>query len=103
MNPLTQFKNNLEERIKPLKSSISRRSFLGKSLAVGAGTVGAGLLANVPAIAARGGLTRGDADILRFLAAAEIIETDLWQQYNELAGIQDSEVPGGTGNPAIDR
>jgi len=48
----------------------------------------------------KGRLTRGDADILRFLAAAEIIETDLWQQYNELAGIQDSEVPGGTGNPA---
>jgi hypothetical protein len=48
----------------------------------------------------RGGLPRGDADILRFLAAAEIIEADLWQQYNELAGIQDSEVPGGTGNPA---
>jgi hypothetical protein len=48
----------------------------------------------------RGGLTRGDADILRFLAAAELIEADLWQQYNELGGIQDPEVPGGTGNPA---
>ena len=44
--------------------------------------------------------TKGDAAILRFLAAAEIIEADLWQQYNELAGIQDSEVPGGSGNPA---
>jgi hypothetical protein len=33
------------------------------------------------------------------LAAAEIIETDIWQQYNELAGIQDAEVPGGSGNP----
>ena len=43
---------------------------------------------------------KGDAAILRFLAAAEILETDLWQQYNELAGIQDSEVPGGSGNPA---
>ena len=32
-----------------------------------------------------GRLTRGDAAILRFLAAAEILETDLWQQYNELA------------------
>ena len=90
---------------KSTKSFISRRSFLGKSLAVGAGTMGAGLLTN--ALAAKEGngkgspgLTRGDADILRFLAAAEIIETDLWQQYNELAGIQDSEVPGGTGNPA---
>jgi hypothetical protein len=30
-------------------------------------------------------LHRGDAAILRFLAAAELIETDLWQQYNELA------------------
>ena len=45
-------------------------------------------------------LTQGDAAILRFLAALEILETDLWQQYNELAGIQDSEVPGGSGNPA---
>jgi hypothetical protein len=50
--------------------------------------------------ALKGGLTKGDAAILRFLAAAEIIETDLWQQYNELAGIQDSEVPGGSGNAA---
>src|SRR4029079_18345070 len=44
--------------------------------------------------------TRGDAAILRFLAAAEILETDMWEQYNELAGIQDGEVPGGSGNPA---
>ncbi len=46
------------------------------------------------------GLTSGDAAILRFLAAAEILETDAWQQYNELGGIQDSEVPGGSGNAA---
>jgi hypothetical protein len=91
---------NVEERVKPLKSFLSRRSFLGKSLAVGAGTIGAGLLANAPTARASGGLTRGDADILRFLAAAELIEADLWQQYNELGGIQDSEVPGGTGSPA---
>jgi len=45
-----------------------------------------------------GKLTRGDAAILRFLAAAEILETDLWVQYNELGGIQDSEVPGGSGS-----
>src|SRR4029079_3570463 len=48
---------------------------------------------------ASGDLTEGDAAILRFLAAAEIIETDIWQQYNELGGIQDREVPGGSGNP----
>ena len=68
---------NVEERVKPLKSFLSRRSFLGKSLAVGAGTIGAGLLANAPTARASGGLTRGDADILRFLAAAELIEADL--------------------------
>jgi hypothetical protein len=39
---------NLEPSAKPSKSSISRRSFLGKSLAVGAGTFGEGLLANTP-------------------------------------------------------
>ena len=100
MNRVETREDHLEERVKPLKSSISRRSFLGTSLAVGAGTIGAGLLANAPTARASGGLTRGDADILRFLAAAEIIEADLWQQYNELGGIQDPEVPGGTGNPA---
>jgi hypothetical protein len=90
----------MKERVNPSKSSISRRSFLGKSLAVGAGTIGAGLLANAPTARASGGLTAGDEAILRLLAAAELIEADLWQQYNELGGIQDPEVPGGTGNPA---
>jgi Ferritin-like domain len=92
--------NKSTETIKPSKGVLSRRSFLGKSLAVGAGTIGAGLLANAPAARASGGLTAGDEAILRFLAAAELIEADLWQQYNELGGIQDPEVPGGTGSPA---
>jgi hypothetical protein len=35
-----------------------------------------------------------------FAAAAEILETDFWVQYNELGGIPDNEVPGGSGNPA---
>jgi hypothetical protein len=79
----------------------SRRSFLTQGAAVGVGTVGAGwLLTDASPAFASGGLTKGDAAILRFLAAAELIETDLWQQYNELAGIQDSETPGGSGNPA---
>jgi len=88
-----------EKRVKPRKSSISRRSFLGKSLAVGAGTIGgAGLLTSTRNAEASGGLTPGDAALLRFAAAAEILETDFWVQYNELGGIQDSEVPGGIGN-----
>src|SRR5713101_7702190 len=90
--------DNFEERVKPPKSSISRRSFLGKSLAVGAGTIGAGFFVNTRTAKASGGLTPGDAALLRFAAAAEILETDFWVQYNELGGIQDSEVPGGSGN-----
>jgi hypothetical protein len=78
----------------------SRRSFLVKGAAVGAVSLGAGrLLADASPAFAGDGLNEGDAAILRFLAAAELIETDLWQQYNELAGIQDSEVPGGSGSP----
>jgi hypothetical protein len=88
---------------KSTEGLIGRRSFLGKSLVAGAGIMSAGLLAS-PLLAkdkekVKGSLKKGDAAILQFLAAAEIIETDLWQQYNELAGIQDSEVPGGTGSP----
>ena len=84
-----------------------RRSFIKNGLvAAGAATMGVGLLANDSSVFAQnqgrgkgsGELTQGDAAILRFLAAAEIIETDFWVQYNELGGIQDKEVQGGTGN-----
>jgi Ferritin-like domain len=98
---------NFEKKVTPQKSPVSRRYFLGKSLAVGAGTIGAGLLANAaplprptPTPRPGGGLTAGDAALLRFAAAAEILEADFWIQYNELGGVQDPEVPGGTGNPA---
>ena len=93
--------DNSEKKVISGRRFISRRSFLGKSLAVGAGTIGAGLLANARAEEDHHhGLNRGDAAMLRFAAAAEILEADFWIQYNELGGIQDPEVPGGTGNPA---
>ena len=86
------------------KAAPTAEGFLKKGIAAaGAATVGAGLLVNGNSALAEEGSSptdAGDASILRFLAAAEILETDLWQQYNELAGIQDKEVPGGTGNPA---
>jgi Ferritin-like domain len=84
--------------------SQSKRGFDRRSLLKGLGVVGvavsAGSLLTPEADAepGKGGISHGDAAILRFLAAAEILETDLWQQYNELAGIQDSEVPGGSGS-----
>ena len=90
--------NENESRI---NAAVNRRSFLRNSAVAGAGAVGAGLLASTPKALAEekhGHLTRGDAALLRFAAAAEILETDFWVQYNELAGIQDDEVPGGSGN-----
>src|SRR5229473_1558249 len=82
---------------KSLNNRANRRSFIKRGLvATGTATAGLGLLANAKDDG--GKLTKGDAAILRFLAAAEIIETDIWQQYNELGGIQDSEVPGGSGS-----
>src|SRR5206468_1357360 len=93
------FRNDVGKRAKSLKGSISRRLFLGKSLALGAGTIGVGLLGSARAAEESLSLTSGDAALLRFPAALELIEADFWIQYNELGGIQDSEVPGGTGNP----
>ncbi len=77
--------------------SVNRRSFLKTGvLAGGAATLSAGLVASgVPAFADdhdhdnEERLTRGDVAILRFLAAAELLESDLWTQYAELGGVTD--------------
>jgi hypothetical protein len=78
------------------KGIVNRRSFMRHSLVAGAAaTVGAGILANgnfAVAQGASGKLKKGDVAILQFLAAAEIIESDLWLQYQELGGVQDGEV-----------
>jgi hypothetical protein len=75
------------------KNSLDRRAFMRSGLlAGGAATIGAGLLTNATSARAQTGssggpLNPGDAAILRFLAAAELIESDLWTQYAELGGI----------------
>jgi hypothetical protein len=73
------------------KRPVNRRSLLkGGLLAGGAATLGAGMLGkNATAFAqeSSSGLNKGDVAILRFLAAAELIESDLWTQYAELGGI----------------
>ncbi len=75
---------------------VKRRSFL-KGLGIAGATLSAGALlgteSNAQATRSAGRLSKGDAALLRFAAAAELIEADLWQQYNELGGVQG-------GNPA---
>ena len=70
---------------------VPRRSFL-RTLGMGAALLGPGAaLIGGSARAEQGHndgeMSAGDADVLRFLAAAELIETDLWQQYAELGGV----------------
>jgi hypothetical protein len=85
------------ETASPTRKSPSRRSFLKGSMIAGAATAGAGILARgVPAFAAESKaapITKGDIAILRFLAAAELIESDLWQQYSELGGLTPGQLP----------
>jgi len=80
-------------------NTIRRRAFLRR-----AGLAAAGL----PAVKVLQGQdssapppTKGDIAILKLLAAAEIIETDLWLQYSELGGVQDNEVSGENGGNAL--
>jgi hypothetical protein len=79
---------------KKIKSQTSRRSFMKTGLVAGTASVGAGLLASETASAqVSTSLTRGDVSILRLLAAVELIEADLWQQYAELGGITPGQLP----------
>jgi hypothetical protein len=81
------------------KKRPNRRSFLKRGMIAGVATVGAEMMgkgltalgADMPG--SDNHISEGDAAILRFLAAAEILETDLWQQYNELGG-QDAPASG---------
>jgi hypothetical protein len=97
----------MKEIRKVLSKTSNRRSFLKNgTVAVGAATVGAGLLGKAtPAFAReedddRAPITRGDIAILKFLQALEQVEEDLWRQYAELGGTQDNEFTGLTGGNA---
>ena len=84
--------------MKGLKNRVNRRSFLRGGMVAGGAM---GVFAGSPLLGQTRVITVGDVAILRFLSAAEIIESDLWIQYNELGGVQDNEVPGvAGGNPA---
>jgi hypothetical protein len=75
---------------------VKRRSFLrGISLAGATLTADALLGKRLSAQTTRSSrrLSKGDRALLRFALAVELIEADLWQQYNELGGVQG-------GNPA---
>src|ERR1700723_2921620 len=94
----------MEETKGRTNRSVNRRAFLKKgAMAGGVATIGAGLIGGNTLAFAQGNeanVTKGDVAILRFLNAVEQIEADLWLQYAELGGVQDSTIPGANGgNP----
>ena len=70
-----------------------RRSFL-KTGAIAGTALAAGTSGAFAQLADSSRPTKGDVAILKFLSAIEQIESDLWLQYAELGGVQDSEIPG---------
>jgi hypothetical protein len=90
---------------KPAASSTTRRSKLAprRSFLQGLGLASAALTTGAlfpTAVRASGQMstrptkpTQGDIAILQLLAVAELIETDLWQQYAELGGLTPGQLP----------
>jgi hypothetical protein len=66
---------------------VGRRSFLKAVGLAGAAAVPGSALLSGSALASASRVRAGDVAILRLLAAVELIESDLWQQYNELGGV----------------
>jgi hypothetical protein len=95
-NPSEANQSSTEDVQRHWQGVVKRRSFL-KGLGIAGATLSAsailGARANAETTRSTGKLSKGDVALLRFAAAAELIEADLWQQYNELGGVQG-------GNPA---
>ncbi|MBV8865110.1 MAG: twin-arginine translocation signal domain-containing protein [Acidobacteriaceae bacterium] len=78
------------------RNVVKRRSFLKNITVAGAALPAAALIGaegNAQARSSAGTLPPGDVALLKFAAWAEIVESDLWTQYNELGGVHG-------GNPA---
>jgi hypothetical protein len=88
MSPRDQSDLAADDAAAQWRRVLRRRSFLH-----GIGLAGAAMAGHRLAAQDNKGISEGDADILRLLAAAELIESDLWLQYNELGGVNG-------GNPA---
>jgi len=79
---------------------VPRRSFLKGLGIVGATLLPASALLKAQVTDSSTKLSKGDADLLRFALWAELVESDLWTQYNELGGATaPNDGPPNPGNP----
>ena len=105
MNEVENQMSSEVANLSPARRKVPRRTFLCRmglgaiALAPGAALFSSASNAFGEEEAIESGIRVGDAALLRFAAALELLEADFWIQYNELGGVQDSEVPGGSGNP----
>jgi hypothetical protein len=105
MNEVENQMSSEVANLSPARRKVPRRTFLCRmglgaiALAPGAALFSSASNAFGEEDAIESGIRVGDAALLRFAAALELLEADFWIQYNELGGVQDSEVPGGSGNP----
>src|SRR5580692_12126643 len=90
-NPSEANQSSTEDVQRHWQGVVKRRSFL-KGLGIAGATLSAnailGTRGSAETTQSTAKLSKGDAALLRFAAAAELIEADLWQQYNELGGVQ---------------
>jgi Ferritin-like domain len=91
--------SDIQSKAPNSSTAVARRSFIK-----GLGVVGATLLPGAALLKAQssssGKLSKGDADLLRFALWAELVESDLWTQYNELGGATaPNDGPANPGNP----
>jgi hypothetical protein len=80
--------------------TVPRRSFIKGLGVVGATLLPGAALLKAQSTSSSGKLSQGDADLLRFALWAELVESDLWTQYNELGGATaPNDGPPNPGNP----
>jgi hypothetical protein len=80
-----EYSKNITNRRVNRRSLLKNGVLAGGAIALSAGLIGGETRAFGEGSESRP--TKGDIAILRFLAAAELIESDLWIQYEELGGI----------------
>ena len=80
--PTQPARNELQIKNSNPVSPVARRSFIKGLGIVGATLLPGSALVKGQGIFSSGKLSQGDADLLRFALWAELVESDLWTQYN---------------------